>query len=213
MSTIKQDARQQAIIKAAIHAFKEKGFEGARVDQIAAAAGVNKATLYYRVGDKAALYEMVLDFILHDAADEIEANLNSENTPIQLLQRHIHILATTTEQFAPIMLRELAAGGQTVPDVALRHMGRVVAALRTILQRGVKTGLFRNSNPFITHMMIVGGLSIYATNQPLRQRSAKQHPEDYQAEHFISQQQAADEICDQLIASLTHRQHPTGNSQ
>jgi len=213
MPALKTDQRQQAIIQAAVQAFKEKGFEGARVDQIAAAAGVNKATLYYRVGDKAALYEMVLDFILHDAADEIEANLSCENNPIQLLQRHIHILASTTEQFAPILLRELAAGGKTVPDVALRHMGRIVDALRLILQRGIETGLFRSTNPFITHMMIVGSLSIYATNQPLRQRSAKQCPEDYHPEHFISQQQAAEEISDQLIASLTHFQHPTGHAQ
>ncbi len=213
MTALKTDQRQQAIIQAAIQAFKEKGFEGARVDQIAQASGVNKATLYYRVGDKAALYAMVLDFILHDAADEIEANLENTHSPIQLLQRHIQILASTTEQFAPILLRELAAGGQTVPDVALRHMGRIVGALRMILQRGVETGLFRHTNPFITHMMIVGSLSIYATNQPLRQRSAEQYPEERHPEHFISQQHAAEEVFDQIVASLTHLQHPTGHTQ
>ena len=48
------------ILRAAALEFAERGFAGARVDEIARRAGVNKAMLYYHVGDKAKLYEKVI---------------------------------------------------------------------------------------------------------------------------------------------------------
>ncbi|MDQ7073808.1 MAG: TetR/AcrR family transcriptional regulator [Gammaproteobacteria bacterium] len=199
----KKDQRQHAILLAATEAFKEKGFEGARVDQIAEAAGVNKATLYYRIGDKAALYAAVLDFILRDAADAIENGAANNNSPEEKLKQYVMTLADTCQQFAPIMLRELAAGGKTIPDLALSHMGRIVDSLRLLLQQGVESGDFRPTNPFIIHMMVIGGLSIYASNQPLRQRSAEQHPDEHHPEYFITQQQAAEEIYGHILTSLS----------
>ncbi|MCL0088711.1 TetR/AcrR family transcriptional regulator [Dehalococcoidia bacterium] len=39
--------RKQRILDAALEIFASKGFEGARIDEIAKTAGVNKALLYY----------------------------------------------------------------------------------------------------------------------------------------------------------------------
>ncbi len=51
---------EKTILKAAARVFAEKGWSGARVDEIAAEAGLNKAMLYYRVGDKEELYRRVV---------------------------------------------------------------------------------------------------------------------------------------------------------
>ena len=51
---------RERIVGAASAIFADKGFAGARVDEIARRAGVNKAMLYYHVGDKQALYTAVL---------------------------------------------------------------------------------------------------------------------------------------------------------
>ncbi|HQN26099.1 MAG TPA: helix-turn-helix domain-containing protein [Syntrophales bacterium] len=40
------------ILAAARDVFSERGFAGTTVDEIARRAGVNKATLYYQIGDK-----------------------------------------------------------------------------------------------------------------------------------------------------------------
>ncbi|HVR42592.1 MAG TPA: helix-turn-helix domain-containing protein, partial [Thermoanaerobaculia bacterium] len=40
------------ILDVAAAVFAEQGFAGARIDEIARRAGVNKAMLYYRVGNK-----------------------------------------------------------------------------------------------------------------------------------------------------------------
>ena len=56
------------ILDAAAQAFAAAGFEGARIDDIAHRAGVNKAMIYYHIGDKKALYTRVLHDVFGDAA-------------------------------------------------------------------------------------------------------------------------------------------------
>ena len=51
---------ERTILDAAAKVFAEKGYDGARVDEIAAEAGMNKAMLYYRIGDKEELYRRVV---------------------------------------------------------------------------------------------------------------------------------------------------------
>ena len=51
-----------AVLTAAIRHFAEKGFAGARIDEIAAAAGVNKTALYYHFGNKDDLFAAALEY-------------------------------------------------------------------------------------------------------------------------------------------------------
>ena len=55
------DAARARILTAAAKAFAEHGPVGARVDAIAAQAGVNKRMLYHYFGDKAALFTAVVN--------------------------------------------------------------------------------------------------------------------------------------------------------
>lgn len=52
----KDPAKRAAILEAAERMFLEHGFEGVSMDQIAAAAGVSKLTVYSHFGDKDALF-------------------------------------------------------------------------------------------------------------------------------------------------------------
>src|SRR5262245_6994509 len=53
-------ARRQAILDAALTVFAAQGFEAARLDDVAARAGVAKGTLYLYFKDKEALFEEVV---------------------------------------------------------------------------------------------------------------------------------------------------------
>jgi hypothetical protein len=59
-------------LKAAEQEFSAKGFDGARVDQIAAAAQVNKALIYYYFGSK----QKILDALYQDLVDRGIADLD-----------------------------------------------------------------------------------------------------------------------------------------
>ena len=54
------DTRRQAILDAALSVFAEHGFEAARLDEVAARAGVAKGTLYLYFQHKEALFEELM---------------------------------------------------------------------------------------------------------------------------------------------------------
>ncbi len=199
----------EAILEAAAEVFADKGYDGARVDELARAAGVNKATLYYQIGDKEALYHAVLERVLRRTADEAEASLAALDDDIARIEAFIATFAHhagSMRYAAPIMLREVASGGRNMPDSALAQMGRILGLLDKTLAHGVEQGQFRPVNSFMVHMMIVGGLMLYAANEPIRQRNVKANPDIYKAEHFLSHEEAGREISALVLAAIKHEQ-------
>ncbi|MBL4613743.1 MAG: TetR family transcriptional regulator [Magnetovibrio sp.] len=166
------------ILDIATAIFADKGFEGARMDQIAKAAKVNKATLYYRIGGKEALISAVLKRLFSAKVARLEQALET----IDDVEERVRAFAATLvdgdhpEQFSAIMLREVAAGGRNLPDDVLPLMGRLVGALERTLSQGVDEGRFKPVSPFLTHMLLLGGCALYATNAPIRRRVAAQAP-------------------------------------
>lgn len=197
----------ETILDAAAKVFAEKGFDGARVDELARASGVNKATLYYQIGDKEALYHAVLEQVFRRTADEAETALKGIDDPEEQIRRFINVFAKATSNMryaSPILLREIASGGRNLPDLALAQMGRILRALTRAIADGEKQGLFRQVNGFMVHMMIVGSLSFYASNEPIRQRFTRQHPDISVSGHFVSNLEAGQQIADLILASIRH---------
>ncbi|HOX30939.1 MAG TPA: helix-turn-helix domain-containing protein [Spirochaetales bacterium] len=67
-------AAKERIRDAALRVFAERGFDGARVDEIAKRAGVNKALIYYYYESK----EKLLDAIFQGSVEEVLAELGPE---------------------------------------------------------------------------------------------------------------------------------------
>jgi len=193
------------ILERAAEVFADKGFDGARVDELARAAGVNKATLYYQIGDKEALYHAVLERAFRRTADEVAAALQESDDCEEQIRRFVTIFARTTgntRHTAPILLREIASGGRHLPDTAIKQMGRILGALSETLARGTRLGRFRPVNGFMVHMMIVGSLTLYSANEPIRRRNAERNPEIFEPDHFISHAEAAAQVADLVLAAI-----------
>ena len=102
------------ILDTAIQVFAEVGFAGARIDDIAQRSGVNKATIYYRIGDKEALYTRVLHEVFADTAERLMRNVKEARDPEEKLKTYIQNIIQTVGKnpnLPPILLRELASGG------------------------------------------------------------------------------------------------------
>ncbi|MCW8916647.1 MAG: TetR/AcrR family transcriptional regulator [Magnetovibrio sp.] len=192
------------ILDIATRTFSEKGYDGARMAEIAKAAGVNKATLYYRIGDKDILFTAVLKRIFGTKVGQLEEMLK---TP-QSAEAKIHefakilVLGEIPEQFGAIMLREIANGGRNLPDEVLPLMGRTVGVLEEILASGQKDGVFKPINPFLLHMALVGGCSLYATNGPIRRRVAQMAPKDSAIHKELPLNEAANHIAEMLLGGI-----------
>src|ERR1700687_3393485 len=73
-------ATRQKLLVAARREFAQSGLAGARVDEIAARAGVNKQLVYHYFGDKDALYLAVLEWVYEEIRAQ-ERKLNLEGLP------------------------------------------------------------------------------------------------------------------------------------
>lgn len=71
---MKRDAERtiRTILDTATAEFAEHGFGGARVDRIADLAGVNKATIYYHIGNKRDLYLQVVRRLVRGVAEQLQ---------------------------------------------------------------------------------------------------------------------------------------------
>jgi AcrR family transcriptional regulator len=70
-------ATAQKILKAAHSLLAEKGYEAVTLENVAAAAGVNKASIRYNFGNKAGLIIAVADALIHDECLRMAADVES----------------------------------------------------------------------------------------------------------------------------------------
>ena len=161
------------ILDTAIEVFAEVGFSGARIDEIALRSGVNKATIYYRIGDKEALYTRVLHEVFADTAERLMRNVKEAKGPEEKLKTYIrNIIQTVGENpsLPPILLRELASGGKHFPGVILNDLSRIIAALIGSLKEGVEKGEFIETSPIILHLMVAGGTLLFRTIESIKDK-------------------------------------------
>ena len=162
---------------AAAHEFAARGFDGAKVDRIAARARVNKAMLYYHFHDKAALYREILGDLFKAIADAVsEPPAGEPAVQVQWFVRTVADKSGERPYFPAIWLREMADGGRHLDPSVVRDLGRVVGALGAILGRGQAAGVFRATSPFITQLGIVAPMLMFSASAPIRERFAKLLP-------------------------------------
>src|ERR1700683_362740 len=81
------DQTRARILEAAVREFSENGLAGARTEQIAEAAGVNKALLYYYFQGKDALYSAALEAVAQGVLISSVATLEAERSAGERLVR------------------------------------------------------------------------------------------------------------------------------
>ncbi|MCP5442405.1 MAG: helix-turn-helix transcriptional regulator [Chromatiaceae bacterium] len=193
------------ILDAITRVFADKGYDGVRVAELAQRANVNKATLYYQIGDKETLYHRVLERLLKRAADEVAEAVAGAGSCEEKIRCFISILAHNSGNLrftAPIMLREVASGGRNLPDAALLQMSRLLGMLGEALDEGAREGVLRPVNGFLVHMMIVGTLMLYSSNEPIRRRVVELSPGLDRENLFISREELAEQVADLVLSGI-----------
>jgi AcrR family transcriptional regulator len=162
---------RERLLAAAAAEFAARGFDGAKVDRIAARAGINKAMLYYHFEDKAALYRDILDAQFGALARTLREARPTDAAPedeVRWFVRTVAAALAANPHFPAIWLREMAEGGAHLQVATVTSMTTVVATLASILARGQRAGAFRDVPPFVTQLGIVGPLLMFAASAPIR---------------------------------------------
>ncbi len=152
----------ERILRSALEEFAEHGYAGARTERIARRAGVNKAALYYHVGDKEALYDTVVRDCFSDLHRSLERELEGINSPDERLDAFIRALAAKVLSSAPlaqIMLCELGRGAGSIHRAVSGCISSIHEIYMDILSNGREGGMFRKGqDPMLGFAMIFGGL-------------------------------------------------------
>jgi TetR/AcrR family transcriptional regulator len=165
-------ATRRKLLTAARREFAGSGLAGARVDEIAARAGVNKQLVYHYFGDKDALYLAVLEWVYEEIRAQ-ERKLNLEGLPPQqaikkLIESSFDHLAAHPD-FIVLLNDENRGGARHVRgSERLEAMhSPLLSMVSTILGQGVKAGVFRKGiNPVHLYISIAGLSYFYFSNTP-----------------------------------------------
>lgn len=156
------DDRPEEILDAALSEFLEKGFDQARMEDVAARAGISKAGvyLYFRSKDDLlrALIEKEIAPIARNARALAEAGAeNPEATLRTVVGGFLSALEDPRVAAAPRLVLSLAG---RFPEIAAFYRETVVehglAAFRTVHEAGVKKGVFRKENPMVVARAVLG---------------------------------------------------------
>jgi AcrR family transcriptional regulator len=147
----RKEDRPAEITQAALSAFAEKGYAATRVDEVAKRAGVSKGLLYLYFKTKEDLFKAVIRSFLSPRIDALIENIEQSQLSAEQFLRGPFLTFATSMPKSPakILVRLMIAEGPKHPDLIAWYwdnvVSRALAALRTLIQRGVDNGEFRES--------------------------------------------------------------------
>ena len=159
------------ILKAAREESANKGLGGARVDQIAQSAGINKRMLYHYFGNKDALFRAVLEENYAHKRDSERALELEKDDPREAIRKWVTLTWNYYIEH-PEFLNLLNSANlhharhvQTSAEVK-KMRAPFVKMMGAILDKGVSQGVFREGvDPVQMYITIAGMSYFYLSNQ------------------------------------------------
>ena len=138
-------------MSAAVEVFAEQGLAGARIDDIAARAGLSKGTVYHYFPGKDALFrELVRRMVSENTEGVVSAG--AQGSPRELLRSYIHgVWRRMRTPGFHAMYRLVLGELHQFPDLARFYAdeiaGRTTDHVAALVERGTARGEFRAVDP------------------------------------------------------------------
>ena len=160
------EASRKAILHAALDEFSTAGYDGARIDRIAAKAGVSKPLLYDYFGDKEELYAVALREAyvqIREAEMALELDALDPSAAVRELCLFTMDHFRTNPWFITILNTENLRGGATISRLEDRRevQSKLLEKLGRVLERGVAEGRFRNDVTPVTLYIQIASLCYF----------------------------------------------------
>lgn len=145
----RKEARPSEILEAALSVFAEKGFTAARMDDIAARAGVSKGTIYLYFPSKEAVFKALVRETVGARIGEIVGLIQKHEGPTpKLLEAALRNFGQFVSASDLVVLPKIViAEAGNFPDLARFYREEVIerglSVLGGIVARGIERGEFR----------------------------------------------------------------------
>jgi AcrR family transcriptional regulator len=162
----RKTARPSEIVAAALEVFAEKGFAAARLDEIAARAGVSKGAVYLYFETKEELFREVVLQMAVPQLDAVLAMADAHPGPFadlapRILARIAEIIRTTR---LPSVLKMVVGESRNFPDLArVWHdavVSKALSLMTGLITRAQQRGEVRPGDPRLHAVSLIGPMVV-----------------------------------------------------
>lgn len=166
--------KEEVILRAAMDVFVEKGWAGARMQEIADRAKINKALLHYYFRSKENLYDRIIETVFTFFFRQIEEALQPEDS-FELVLRHFidAIVDTIAEnpRIPQFVMHELSQGGGNAMRILTKVIGKggitLPQRMYALVRGELDAGRIRPVNPPQLIITILGACIYYFVMEPI----------------------------------------------
>jgi AcrR family transcriptional regulator len=141
---------EEKIFNAARIVFQKKGFAGARMQEIADEAGINKAMLHYCFKNKELLFKAIFMNAFGQLAPQINAIFNSQDTVFDKITKftHSYISFVVLNPYLPqFVIQEMNNNPEFVMSFMNNENRPNPAVLITQIEKEIADGIIKPINP------------------------------------------------------------------
>jgi TetR/AcrR family transcriptional regulator len=164
--------KEEIILNAACDVFIEKGLSGARTQEIADRAGINKTLLHYYFRTKENIFARILQSVFSSFLVEIDSAISDEAPfPVALrtfIDSFVDYIAARPR--VPLfIMQELSRGGKIVREVISATLERVNLPNRMVrlITKGIEEGNLEPVDPTQTVVTVLGACIYYFVAEPI----------------------------------------------
>jgi len=174
---------REDILEAAAQVFRQKGFHGASMNDIAEAVNLQKASLYHHVSSKQEILLEILDRALQMLLDRI-SRISDQTIPAEeklrlMIREYLQILVENID-LATVLLFEHRSLERRQHARHIPNRDKFEALWREVLAEGVDARLFQCGDAPLTARALLGLMNWTITwYQPHGEKSIEQIADDY----------------------------------
>jgi TetR/AcrR family transcriptional regulator len=173
---IENQETPRRILAAAEGYFAAHGLAGARTDEIARTAHVNKAMLYYYFQSKQRLHRAVLENLFREFKASVHSQWKKSDPPraqlLALTSGYFDFLAAHPN-YPRLLQREAMELGENFAWILADYLGPFRAELARAVRTGIAAGEIRAVDPDHTVFSILGMTMSYFAAAPIFKRMAR----------------------------------------
>ncbi|HUS85503.1 MAG TPA: TetR/AcrR family transcriptional regulator [Anaerolineales bacterium] len=150
------------IIQAAAQIFRQKGYHGTSMQDIADAVHLQKASLYHHISGKQEILvdilDRALDLLIEDIETVAKSDIKPEEKVLQAMQAYVGRLTEDTD-LAAVLMQEHRSLADDLQDAHIARRDRLESLWRQIIKEGIKSGDFRHTDEVIATFALLGVLN------------------------------------------------------
>lgn len=167
--TGKAERTRAQILAAAERAFAERGFDGTRLEDVAAAVGIRRASIVYHFRDKAALYDAVLAGVFGALHARIAPVLLGDGGFAVRIERAVTVWIDVIAErpaLARLLLREAADGTPARVSRLAPHLKPFFTLVERTLAAPDALALPSDADPIAVASQIAGATVFFVAAMP-----------------------------------------------